>query len=143
MSDVDAKIALETKFKNGWTLTPIKWPDVRFDIPVNTQNNPQPYVAYIQRGGVAEDIVLGSDNPEQRYTGIIMIQIFTPEHAFTGLSTHYADLIKTIYLTPPRQLQYLTSGIIRFYAPYAVEVGNMAGWDQLNVITPFKRDAHS
>ena len=142
MSYPNARTALELRLKNGWgTTTPIKWQNVRFDAPVDKNSNPLPYIAFILRSGVGEDITLGSDNPWQRWTGIVVIQIFTLENTGMKLATQYAETIKNIYLTQPRQISYLSSGIIRLFAPYATEVGNVSGYYQTNVTIPFKRDA--
>lgn len=142
MSLVDARAALEQRLKVGWNnRTPIKWENVRFDPPVNGSNNPQPYIAFTLRDGFAEDIALGSDNPIQRYTGTIIVQILVPEKTGMGLATQYSEFIKNIYLNPPRSFQYSASGVIRLFPPYAVTVGEVTGWMQVNVLVPFRRDA--
>jgi hypothetical protein len=33
------------------------------------------------------------------------------------------------------------NAIIRLFPPYMNEIGTIAGWNQVNVITPFKMDA--
>jgi Bacteriophage related domain of unknown function len=141
MSYVDARIALETRLKDNWTQTPIKWENVRFDPPVSGTNNPQPYIAFLLRDGVAEDIALGSWNPIQRYTGTVMVQVLVPEKTGMGLATQYGEFIKNIYLKPPRDFQYQQSGMIRLFPPYLTTVGELAGWTQVNVLVPFRRDA--
>jgi hypothetical protein len=141
MSFVDAKIALEKRLKDSWTRTPIRWPNQPFVVPEDTLHNPQPYVAFVLRNNGGEDIVLGSDSPEWRWTGVVILQIFVPENSGTAILTLYADLIKTIYLQAPRDFQYQNSGIIRLYVPAVQEIGINNGWMQANVVVPFRRDA--
>lgn len=139
---VDQRTALENRLKLAWTLTPIKWQAVPFDPPVNGSNRPLPYIAFVLRNGSSEDISLGSANPWQRYSGVVIVQVFTPELTGMGLATQYGELIKNIYLAAPRQIMLPDDAIIRLFPPYMTEVGTIAGWNQVNVTTPFKMDAH-
>jgi hypothetical protein len=141
MSFVDTRSALEQRFKLNWTRTPIKWQNVRFEVPADVSNNPQPYVAFTLRGGEGADITLGSMNPWYRWSGLIIVSVFVPENVGMGLVTLYADLIKKIFLDPPRDFQYLQSGVIRLLVPQAVEIGIVAGWCQTNILTAYRRDA--
>jgi hypothetical protein len=140
MSYVDTRIALETRLKDHWAQTPIKWENVRFDPPANG-SNAQPYIAFSIRDGAAEDIALGSWNPVQRYTGTVVVQVLVPEKTGMGLATQFGEFIKNIYLKPPRDFQYGASGLIRLFPPYLVTVGEAVGWAQINVLIPFRRDA--
>ena len=143
MSFVDTRSVLEQRLRNGWTRTPIRWQAVPFTIPADVHGNLQPYVAFTLRNGAAEDLVLGSNNPEWRFYGVVIVSIFVPEQTGLGLATFYGDLIKTIYLQTPRAFTYLNSGVIRLFVPQVTEVGTVAGWEQVNVITGFRRDARS
>jgi hypothetical protein len=138
---VDQRSALENRLKIAWTATPIRWQNIPFDPPINGSNRPLPYIAFNLRNGVSEDIALGSANPWQRYSGVVVVQIFTPENTGMGLATQYGELIKDIYLSAPRQIMLPDNAIIRLFPPYMNEIGTIAGWNQVNVITPFKMDA--
>ena len=142
MSLPHTRIALETRLKNSWgNTTPIRWENVRFDPPMDVNKNPRPYIACLIKNGRGSDITLGSDNPWTRWEGMVIVQIFVPEFIGTKLATQYAETIKNIYLALPRNIQYLNSGIIRLYAPYAVETGVVGGYYVVNVTTPFRRDS--
>lgn len=143
MSFVDTRSALEQRFKLNWTRTPIKWANVRFEPPKDTANNPMPYVSFVLRSNGGEDITLGSYNPWYRWSGLIIISVYVPENLGMSTLTLYSDLIKKIYLDPPRDFQYLQSGVIRLLVPSVVEVGITAGWCQNNVMIPFRRDSQS
>lgn len=142
MLEVDQRKALETRLKLGWVTTPIKWEEISFDPPVDATNKPLPYIAFVLRNGSSEDIALGSDNPWQRYAGVVMVHIFTPELTGIGLATQYGTLIKNIYLRAPRQIMLPNDAIIRLFPPHVNNVGTLAGYRQTNVIVPFKMDAH-
>jgi len=141
MSFVDTNSILEQRLKNSWSRTPIKWPNQVFQPPEDTAHNPQPYIAFNHRGGGAEDLVLGSDNPWYRWHGIVIINVFVPENIGMATLRFYGDLIKTIFLQQPRAFQYLQSGIIRLFVPQVVEVGSVVGWMQVNVMVPYRRDS--
>ena len=137
---MDLAKGLETRFSTGWTRTPIKWANVNFVIPTDVNHNPQPYVAFFLRNGTGEDIVLGSDAPEWRAHGLVMVNIFAPENIGMGLLRQYADIIRMLFLAQPRDFTYGNSGIIRLRVPTVNEIGIMAGWCQVNVLIPFSND---
>lgn len=143
MSFVDERKAFEIRFAAGWTTTPIKWENIPFDVPVSASGNPTAYVAFNLRPGIGEDITLGSDSRWYRWTGVAIIEIFIPENSGPRLAATYAEAIKNIWLTNPREFTYGSSGIIRPGVPYQLYVGNMAGWDKTNVNVPYRRDAQA
>ena len=144
MSVADTRSILEQRLKLGWTRTPIFWQHTRFSPVEDVNHNPMPYIAFTLRNATsAEDITLGSYNPWYRFRGVIIISIYVPENSGSSLLMLYADLIKKIYLDPPRDFSYQNSGVIRLLVPQIVEVGTTAGWSQVNVIIPFHRDAQS
>lgn len=141
MSVIDLAAALEIRLKSNWTRTPIKWPNLPFKPPEDISHNPQPYIAFMLRTGPdAEDIMLGSDNPEYRFRGLVIISIFTVENTGTALARLYANLIKDIFLVSPRDFVYLNSGIIRLLVPQILEIGTVEGWYQVNVLIPYWND---
>lgn len=143
MSFVDERKAFEIRFNTGWTTTPIKWESVPFDPPVDATGNPRPYVAFNLRRNEGSDITLGSDSRWYRWTGVVIIEIFIPENRGPNLLDTYAESIKNIWLTTPREFQYGNSGIIRPGVPYILYVGNISGWEKSNVNVPYRRDAQT
>lgn len=133
MSFSDERKAIEKRFSNGWgTTTKIKLENVEFDRPAT------PWVEVTVLTGIGSQINLGMDSPLHRYSGTIVVKIFTKEDLGTGLGRTLADSAASIF----RNAQFSdgTSGLIRCDTPYLVSQGTNEGWHQLQVRVPYSRD---
>lgn len=97
MSFADAFTLFEIILNTHWSFTPIWWENVQFDPPVDANGDFEPYIAVIHRENTGVRLNLGSDNPSYRFTGVFMMQIFTPERSGPALSRQYADILKGIF----------------------------------------------
>lgn len=127
----DERKAIESRLKNAWTTTPIKFEKVPFD-QIAT-----PYVALFILDGDGSQISLGTP-ALRRWPGIIMVQIFIPEDSGTQIERTYADSIGAIF--DRAQFSSGSSGTIRCRIPSIKSLGIINGWQQLNVTIPFIRD---
>ena len=141
MSFVDERKAIESELNDNWTTTPIQWENVPFDIP-SSSGVLQPYIAMSLLPGEGEQIELGTV-PLYRWVGVIVIQIFVPEHHTSGpgLASQYAETLKAIFLR--KQLSQGSSGRILTRVPYMSVQGVVEGWYQVNLNTNYVRDQTS
>jgi len=80
------------------------------------------------------------ENALHRYTGSVIIQIFTKMGVGSGLSGRLADEVITIFR---RETLKIGNASIRFLRPPTlVKVGDAEGWFQVNVAAPFIRDSY-
>lgn len=101
MSFFDAIVAVEKLVKDNWATTPIQYENVPFTPAKDSSGNPRPYIALVLRetpliGGA--EITLGSANPQFRWGGVIVTQVFIPEnYSDRGLAKKYTDQLKGLF----------------------------------------------
>jgi hypothetical protein len=131
-------------FSTGWkttvvapavaeVLTPIAWPNVAFTPPVASS-----WVRFnILPSGSNLMTVGAPGNNLTRYSGIVVVQIFTPLNTDDSALLAYADKVLAIFRN------YHTT-TIRFGSIYSVKTSNSEedGWNQINVMAPFIRNEY-
>lgn len=127
----DSRRAIEDRFKQNWTTTPIKFENAPF-LEIRSA-----YVAIFIREGDGSQISLGTV-ALRRWPGVIVFQIFIPQETGTKAAKAYADTIGGIF--DRAQFFYGNSGIIRCRVPSASSSSVRDGWYQLNVSVPYIRD---
>jgi hypothetical protein len=127
----DERIAIEKRFHDTWTTTPIVWGNVPF------AEQTGPYVALFILDGEGHQVSLGTP-ALRRWAGVIIVQIFVEQDTGTKLARQYADTIGAIF--DRAQFSYGSSGTIRCRIPSITPVGIENGWFQINVEIPFIRD---
>ena len=127
----DERVAIEQRFHDNWTATPIVWGNVTF------KEQTAPYVALFILDGEGRQASLGTV-ALRRWDGLIVVQVFTVEDTGTKLGRTYADTIGAIF--DRAEFSYANSGLIRCRVPSVATVGVQNGWFQHNVSVPFIRD---
>jgi|GEM_PF-1105923 hypothetical protein len=127
----DERIAIEKRFNDNWTTTPIVWSNVPF------KEQTTPYVALFILDGEGEQVSLGTV-AMRRWAGVVVIQVFTLPDTGTKLARTYAETIAAIF--DRAQFSYGGSGTITCRVPSIDPVGVENGWYQVNVNVPFIRD---
>ena len=134
--------AIETRFLDNWTATPVA---MGSDGPVINpatkaivdQPDDAPWVRFLVRGAREEQASLGGAGTTQfRNYGLIMMQIFTPFRNGHAAGRALADTAAAIFRTQ----QF---GGITCRAASVIELGKIhGGWNQTNVDVPYFRDAY-
>ena len=132
---LDARIAIESRFATNYTSTPIHFWSA--NVPFKPTPG-QSYVAISISYGDGRQITLGEIPQVHRYTGIIIVQIFTPEDKGAKASDDIADLVDPIFRRA--QFSFGVSGVITCRTPVKEVVGVKDGWYQVNMKCLFKRD---
>lgn len=85
MSLNDIRIALESHLAAASGLPSIAWPNVPFTPTTGTAYLRAQYIPLVRRPVVA------GPGPEQRYSGLFMVNIYTPEDAGAAAGIGHAD----------------------------------------------------
>lgn len=134
MSFEDERRAIEGRFGDNYSATPIKWEEHPFDVVEGT-----PYVALTILSGKGHQASLGGPNSAlQRYAGVIQIDIFTPEDSGTKTAKQHADTIEAIF----HHVQFSAgnSGTITTRLPWIHKMGVKDGWHRFVVNVDYHRD---
>jgi len=112
-------------------------------IPIQYENSPlqelkTAYCAVFIRRGEGHQITLGDSPQLHRWAGVIIVQVFVPEHTGTQAAATYADSIAAVFQR--QEFSAGASGLIRCRTPHAEAAGARNGWYQLNVVIPYIRD---
>lgn len=112
-------------------------------IPIRFENGPfqdvkTAYCAIFVLRGEGHQITLGNAPQLNRWAGLIVVQVFTPENTWTNLAAGYCDTIAGIF----RRQEFSSggSGLVRCRVPNVRTVGVKNGWFQMNVEVPYIRD---
>lgn len=133
MSGFDAeRQAIETRLEANFVAIPIKYENVPFP------ETEDPYCAIFVRRGAGNQISLGNSPQLQRWTGIIVVQVFVPADTGTQAAAAYADQIAAVFNR--QEFSVSGSGLIRCRVPQTDTVGVRNGWFQMNVTVPYRRD---
>mgnify|MGYP006409817341 CR=1 FL=1 len=125
MSFEKERLAIENRFSEYWTYTPVAWENVEFDTPNN-------------EGWVRLNILNGEGdyraiNKLKRHTGIIVVQIFVPRDTGTSTIRQYADYASSIF--DGRKFNDVVCGVGSIETIGADDI-----WYQVNVTIPYWRD---
>jgi len=129
--------AIEGRFKNAWgAKTPIRMDNARWK-DLDPEETPA-YVALFIVNGLGQQIEL-RETALVRFNGQIIVQVFTKERTGNSRARKLANDVADVF----RRADFArgSSGRIRCRIPTIVRVGDNNGWYQLNVSTPFMRDA--
>lgn len=116
------------------------WPDapIAFD---NVPNGPtlqaaidgkQPWVRLTLVPGDTMTVAIG-DGPKARHSGLIMLQVFTPERTGSTQAMQLADSLA-------QHIQYWQQGGLETQAASLARVGSQNGWFQINISAPYRAD---
>lgn len=124
--------AVTARLQANWPTTPIHWPGTKFTPPKDA--------AWIQPRLVWGDAVqaaIGVDG-ENRITGILHINVFTPVGMGSDETTQHVDSLRALF---PRGLR-LAAGAkgIYFHPPRAEGPIEDEIWNQIPVMAPFWLD---
>ena len=117
------RAAIETRFRDAWSATPVAWPNVPFTPPATA------WVRFRLLSGAASNETLANG---VAYPGIIDIGVFVPEGVGTGQAATLADDAAAIFSN--QRFSGVTCG-----AAYAIPVGESDGWHQVTVTVPYIR----
>ena len=137
----DERIAIETRLADNWesapgTLrTPIRYwsSGALFEIP-----DEAPWIALQDEPDLGRQVSLGDGVQLHRYDGLITIQVFTPERTGPVAADQYVELLDPIWRRA--EFSHGESGLIRCRTPWAVRVGVLDGWYQVNLKVRYQRD---
>ena len=128
--------AIRARFNTSWgATTPIAWPNVNFTPPAG-----EPWVRLTIRSDEAFSASLPAPTIRHRHTGMVVVQVFTPDNEGDAEARTLADQVCAIF-------RDVTAGGITYRgvdgsSPYVTEVGpDGSGWYQLNVWVPYYRDS--
>lgn len=125
MTFEEIRTAIEERFA-GWTGPSIQWDNM----PPIEKPYDQPWVRLTIQHGASTAASVASA-PEVRRTGIIDVQVFTPESHGTGEAHRLADQVVSL-------LQFYRSGHLETMASSVERVGKEEDWYNLLVSTPFR-----
>lgn len=126
------RAAIEKRMSDNWTTTPIVFDNVSHR---PTDSN---YVVLTIQNAAAEQIEIKNTSPRHRYTGLISIEISTPQNTGSQTARTYADTIAAIFKN--QSFSYSDSGTIFCRTPNAQRSGVVEGRYQLNITVPYYRD---
>ena len=137
MSLVDERAAIEGRFQAQWALT------AHSAVPVIYENGPEKppsddahAMLYILNGA-GQQVSLGT-SPVDRYSGVIVVQLFVPKQEGTVEIRQMADAVETIFKR--KQFASGAGGSIRCRLAEAGTVPNPGYFHQMNVSIPYQRD---
>ena len=121
------RASIETKFALEWGVTTeIAWENISYE-PDNA-----PWVRLTVGTGVGYTLGIDGTLPTVRDTGVIMLQIFTPEGTGTKVNKELLDTALPIY-------EHTRFDGILVYTATVTQAGISNGWYQTNVTFPFRR----
>ena len=122
---------VETTVKNGWTATPVRYPNVPFKQPANGL-----FVSLAIQLGVSNITSLGTSKREEQ-TGIVVLTINTPPDGGSKQAMELADAAQALF-----RCKQFTEGetTVNFYECSAGSGGESATGYALNAYMRFKAD---
>ena len=138
MSFEDERRAIEARFADNFTATPIKYENVPFDAPDDAAWVALSMSGTRERGAVKMGLKAGEFN---RYPGVIRVDIYIPEDTGTAVARQHADTIRAIF--KDQKFSAGSSGVITTRAPRYETLGVENGWYHGRVTTPYYRDANN
>ncbi|HIJ23920.1 MAG TPA: hypothetical protein HPP64_13575 [Gammaproteobacteria bacterium] len=114
---------IETLLSNNWVTTDIAWDGVDYTPVAGTS-----WISLTILSGEDQSSTMTKYNQ----IGLLVIQIFTPEHTGSATARGYADTLSGIFRNA------VQSGI-NFKLPTTTRVGISNGWYQMNVSVPYHR----
>ena len=138
MSFEDERHAIEERFKSNYSSTEVKYENVPF-----TQPDEESWVALtiLSGGGQNNSIGTGMSSRLERFSGIIQIDIHTPEDGGTKPARNLADTIAAIFDNV--QFNQGNSGTITTRVPSFSTLGITKGWHHSVVSVPYQRTKFS
>lgn len=128
----EARKAIEAEISDGWSATPIAWPNRPFSTVSVTA-----YIRPIIIWGRAVRLTIGSGGIN-RVTGLLSVDIFTQRGTGRGTALGYVDDVRDLFN------RVTIAGIpdVRFKAPTGAVPFPATGeaWGMVNVAMPFELD---
>lgn len=130
--------AIEERLAANYSAVPIKYENLSFVPPTNTS-----WIALTILTGSAFQASLGTGNSSRltRFSGIIQIDIYTPEGVGTKSAKDIADVISAIYDNV--QFSSGSSGTITCRVPDYKTLGIVDGWYHAVVSVAYQRSVFS
>lgn len=137
MGWADERASIEGRFRTQWDLSSKSSVPIRYEgSPISPGDNAE-FVALFIRNANGTQITLGS-NPRDRYTGVILVQIFVLERTGTQEAKEIADVVEGIFKRAV--FSSGSGGTITCRIATTTFVGQDNGKHQLDVSIPFQRD---
>lgn len=136
MSDSTVSLGLAGYFEAQWSAAgrseKIAFPNAEFE--------PQSGVAWLRlsiiSNGTNRELMTGSRNSGENYSGSLEIQIFTPAGTGNGLALQLAGIMRGFL--SEKSIPTDSGGFITLFQTSVREIGNDEhGWYQTNVSTPY------
>jgi len=129
----DERRAVETRFSGAYSSTPVKYENAIFDQPNNSS-----WVALTLLSGGGINASIGTTRPVKRFSGIIQIDIYTPEQGGTKAARDLGDLVAAVFDNV--QFSVGSSGTITTRVPSLSTMGVQNGWYHAVVSVAYHRD---
>jgi hypothetical protein len=133
MSFADERTAIESRLQAGFSTYPVKYDNTDFKPPRNS-----PWVSLIILNGSALNASIGTTRRVQRHSGIIQLDVYTPEASGTKDARTIADELDTLFNNV--QFSSGNSGTITTYAPFLTNLGIDEGWYHTVLSVGYQRD---
>lgn len=123
--------ALETRFEDNWSYTPVHWPNTKLETEGLTE-----WVRYANIPDSANIAGLGGGSQQlYRYHGMVVVQIFVMPNSGAARALQLAELVSDIW----RSARF--SGLTMQATKIEI-VGINQGWYQIDAISPYHRDSY-
>ena len=130
MSFDQERSVVETRFRDNWSATAVKWPNVKF-----SSKSYEEFVSFNDVRDDKKEHSLGVDPVLFRSYGNIVVQVHVKPNSGAARALQLADLAADIW----RSARF--SGYTMM-APRVVTVGVVDGWYQVDMICPYYRDSY-
>ena len=134
----DERRAIEQRFQDNFTTYPVKYENVPFTQP---EGNPWVALTILSGGGEIGSLGTGMTSRLERFSGIIQIDIYTPEDDGTKTAREAADTIAAIFDVV--QFEAGSSGKITTRVPSYSTMGVQNGWHHSVVSVAYHRTIFS
>ena len=122
---------LSVAFDNGWTATPISWPNSRFKAPETSA-----WVRFNIVYGRARNAMIASTSLTSRVNGMIEIDIYTPLNTGVALGYSLSETAKSIFHNQQFNRTQCLAGSIQELG-HQKAGGNSVEYYQFRVSIPF------
>lgn len=119
---------LESTMSSQWTMTPVAYENVRFDMPSTA------WVMFTVICGEGRPYGINGANKYARDHGLISCQVYVPENTGTKQSKQLVDAFIAIFE------QAAFAGDINTDIASVKNIGAADGWHQTSVTIPYRRD---
>jgi len=134
----DERRAIEKRFEDNYSSTPIKYENVAFDQP---DESAWVGITILSGQGEAASIGTGMGSRLERFAGIVQIDIFTVEDTGTKTARNLADVVAAIFDNV--QFSAGSSGTITTRVPSYITRGVENGWHHSVVSVAYHRSKFS